>query len=736
MYGGGSNLFQIGTFAISFIFFSSFFKSTTLRISISICITAFIALQLASLYATKSFIGYGFYVHFNLTNFGLVSLFLSQLLFISIISVLVFASCLMSYTIKKKLIDAKRRKKAFIIVGILTCLISYSIGFSKSSFIEDTQTLSSIIYSKKPDSNFNDILEKHSITNYTLPHELEAKKGKNIIIISLESFEKGFLDHKFRSTTPNLQRLKKEWSYLDIHQNPGSNWTSGSLYTLLTGFPAFFGVEHNEIFQNTFHSEITSISHVTKKAGYQNIFLNSDANFSGTRDMLYCLAFDKIIDKSNTNFKNLTKFGVRDYDLFQIAKEEVKQHKDSNKPYMMILSTTDTHFPRGFYDERLDKHIKEDKNSLKFMLAGVDYMIKDFIQFLDKNDELNNTAVYILPDHFFMGNRKLLKNTGELGLYLISNQELNNDSDSTLYQVHLPKIILNSSGIIHNMSFFTDYINGDKNIFIKKNIAEITEINTSGLQRINKTAFRVDSISKNYQTYIKDPSRYIAHAGGSIDGKTYTNSLEALNLSYSKGFKLFEIDITKTRDGHWVANHDWNSWKTKTNFTGMIPPTLKEFQENKLYGKFTPMNIDMINQWFSEHPDAILVTDKINEPKAFVELFIDRNRLMMEVFTKEAIEEALEVGVKVIPTHHLVDALSRKDIEEWSQKGVHGAAISRTFIRNNREKLLELKKQGIHVYAYHINFMEMFDEEYVTKYEMDYIYGIYADNWNFNNSIR
>jgi len=28
------------------------------------------------------------------------------------------------------------------------------------------------------------------------------------------------------------------------------------------------------------------------------------------------------------------------------------------------------------------------------------------------------------------------------------------------------------------------------------------------------------------------------------------------------------------------------------------------------------------------------------------------------------------------------------------------------------------------------------DEKYVVGYEMDYIYGIYADDWNFNSKIQ
>ena len=736
-YGGSHNLFFLGAFCffIGLICFS--IKSSSLRIIISLIAALFLALQLASLYATNTFVGYGFYVHFNLRNNGLLGLFIPQIIFIFCIGTLYFLICIGSRSFWKKYISKRISQKLLIITGTLATVPLLFIGLWKSSFIEDSNTLFAALSSSNSSESFKETLQRNGIHNYATPNEIKAKPGKNIIIISLESFEKGFLHEKFKTTTPFLQSLKKDWYYRDIQPNLGSNWTSGALYTSLTGIPAFFGVEHNTIFQNTYHSEITSISHVSKKAGYRNIFLNGDANFSGTKDMLFCLEFDKIIDKTNTNISNLSKFGIRDYDLFQLAKKEVETQEKENHPFLLYISLTDTHFPKGHYDERLAPFVKEKQHSLEFMLAGVDYLVKDFIQFLKDRNALENTAVYIMPDHLMMGSRVELKNTGKAGLYLISNTDITStENNQESYQIDLPKIILKGSEVQNNMTFFSDVIQGDKQLFIKNNIPQITEINTSGLKRLEERTFYADSISNKYSEYIKDPSRYIAHAGGAIDGITYTNSLEALDVSYSKGFKLFEIDITKTSDGHWVANHDWKSWKTKTNYKGPIPPTLEDFENHLIHNKYTPMNMDNINEWFKNHPDAILVTDKIDEPAAFSKLFIEKSRLMMEVFSERAINEALEAGIKVLPTHHFVANLTEDEVEEWAKKGIYGAAISRNFIQKHKPILMALKRHGIKVYAYHINYIDLFDEDYVTKYEMDYLYGIYADNWNFKDSLQ
>ena len=41
------------------------------------------------------------------------------------------------------------------------------------------------------------------------------------------------------------------------------------------------------------------------------------------------------------------------------------------------------------------------------------------------------------------------------------------------------------------------------------------------------------------------------------------------------------------------------------------------------------------------------------------------------------------------------------------------------------------KKQGIKVYVFNLNYELKIDEEYVAKHEMDQIYGVYADDWDF-----
>jgi glycerophosphoryl diester phosphodiesterase len=239
---------------------------------------------------------------------------------------------------------------------------------------------------------------------------------------------------------------------------------------------------------------------------------------------------------------------------------------------------------------------------------------------------------------------------------------------------------------------------------------------------------------KEIQQDAKDVKRFIAHAGGKIDGHTYTNSLEALNHSYKQGFRLFELDIMKTSDGTYVAVHNWEEWKSMTNYQGPFPVSRDTFLHYPLLGKYTPMDIHAINQWFSDHSDAILVTDKVNEADAFIAEFIDRKRLMMELFSLEEVMAAKKAGILgVMPSMHVINAMIGDKVAQLKALDIHYMTFSRYHLETNRDLLMEAKKNGIKTFVYNVNYAFGKDEAYVLCNELDLAFGMYADHWDFNH---
>ncbi len=740
-FGGKKDVIAIILFILLFLIASSLIKTRLLRFCFSAISALYVLFQLTSLFFTQTFIGYRFYVHLNLRDVGgLISLYIWQIISAAILFLLLVLLFYRSKSnidryLKLFLLKSKIKLRRLVLIKLTLLVIFITLISYSSNFVKDSLTLSSV-FNQPIQGNFSEILEENGMSNYISPSQIEASAGKNIIVISLESLEHGYLEGEFSSLTPNLNQLKNDWNYVKMNQNSGSNWTSGSIYTSLTGFPAFFGIERNNVFQKAYHSQISSISHALKMADYRTVYMTGNADYAGLKEMLYTLQFDVIIDKGNvkkTGFES--QYGLRDKDLITQAKLEVKKLDKTNKPYALFISTTDTHFPNGIYDTRMEKFISKKDSDLEFMIASLDYLVGDFIKFLKSEDLLANTIVYIYPDHLKMGDPTMFKNSGERSLYIISNSDnafLNLGRSDSIYQIDLPKIILKGANVKNNLKFLTDFIKGNKNKYIEENIGLLTALNTNGISISGKEPFHISEVSKKYCKYKLDTLRYIAHAGGKIQGYTYTNSKEALDLSYKKGFRLFELDINRSSDGYFVAVHDWKHWADITNQKNATPVLKSEFLKHKIYEKFSPLDMHGINEWFKNHEDAILVTDKINDPLEFANSFIDPSRLMMELFDMKAIEDGIKANIRsAMPSQNIIQKMDKKGIEALAKAGVKNVVFSRRFIAENRSLLEVLKVNKIKPYVYHINFEEGIDEDYVVKYEMDYIYGIYADEWEF-----
>ena len=236
-----------------------------------------------------------------------------------------------------------------------------------------------------------------------------------------------------------------------------------------------------------------------------------------------------------------------------------------------------------------------------------------------------------------------------------------------------------------------------------------------------------------YTTLARDTDRFIAHAGGAIDGNAYTDTLDALEASYKKGFKLFEFDFSETADGYYAATHDWDVWKQMTGYAGALPPTRDVFLKQKIMHRYTPLDLDTINQWFNSHPDAILVTDKVDKPADFAAKFIDKRRLMMELFSDQSVDEALATGIYgVMPTWDLVAAKGDGAVDYMRSKNLKLLVASRTALDSSPRLVKSLIDGGIQIYAFHVNREPGKDEAYMVCHEFKYFYGMYADNWDFS----
>jgi glycerophosphoryl diester phosphodiesterase len=215
------------------------------------------------------------------------------------------------------------------------------------------------------------------------------------------------------------------------------------------------------------------------------------------------------------------------------------------------------------------------------------------------------------------------------------------------------------------------------------------------------------------------PYRYIAHAGGAIDGVIYVNSIEGMELAYSNGYKMFEVDLLITSDGKLIGSHGWSDWRNKTK-KNIDHPDFNTVENTLLYDKYHAITMKYLNSFFLKHRDAILVTDKITDYKLLMNSFLYPNRLIAEVFNENDLKRALDAGIlypilSFVYTHDQVMSVKKK----YDVKFI--ALHSATMI-TQKENISLLKDEGVCVYVYTSN-----EKTFLNEYIPSEIYGVYTD---------
>jgi glycerophosphoryl diester phosphodiesterase len=100
----------------------------------------------------------------------------------------------------------------------------------------------------------------------------------------------------------------------------------------------------------------------------------------------------------------------------------------------------------------------------------------------------------------------------------------------------------------------------------------------------------------------------IAHALGGIGGQSYTNSREAFERSFEKGFRWFETDVAFTADGVPVCLHEGlEGWLGLPRAVERM--SSQEFLAGRLAGTYTPLGLVDLLELLRARRETALVLD-------------------------------------------------------------------------------------------------------------------------------
>lgn len=472
-----STLIVLPLFIITIVF-ASLFKQTKWQMLTITLLTIFIVMELTSIYFSGGFIDYQFYVNLNINDI-IEGLFIFKLQ--AVLVIVVFFSLIF---LLSKLADLCKRKCHLVFRLLLAFVAIVSISYHNGPF---SRLYEIYQVTSAPREPFEQALQSLNMTHYTNKDQLVSYQGKNIIVLSLESFEQGFFD--FEDITPNLQKLRQDYTFFaNMPMSPGSSWTTASMYTYMTGMPFLIGGYTTSPLMRADKTNLVSLGDILNQAGYQTRYVMASPDFAGIGHTAELFGMQVISEKNYVGQYPPAPFGLYDKDIFDVAQKQITEMRKTKKPFALFISTVSTHAPNGFDDERMKSVISPKSDNMSFVAASLDHNLGIFIQHLKEEGVLEDTVFYIFPDHLMMGagtptiNRLSEK---ERKLYLLTNahtQDLQKNTDQTIYQIDLPRLILNGAQVKTNAKFLTDYLtepNFDKKQFIEQNKSNIATLNNS-----------------------------------------------------------------------------------------------------------------------------------------------------------------------------------------------------------------------------------------------------------------
>ena len=109
---------------------------------------------------------------------------------------------------------------------------------------------------------------------------------------------------------------------------------------------------------------------------------------------------------------------------------------------------------------------------------------------------------------------------------------------------------------------------------------------------------------------VVETKNYIAHAGGGIKEKgkiyRYLNCQETFQDCIDKGIRIIEYDVIFSLDGFPIFTHDFEYMK---EYSMSNRPTLNEYCNYKILGKYTPVTIDFIFEKMTQVQDLVVMFD-------------------------------------------------------------------------------------------------------------------------------
>lgn len=320
------------------------------------------------------------------------------------------------------------------------------------------------------------------------PNSIKAVPGKNLVFIVVESLEQNYLnEEKFPGLLPNITKWMNSGNALVFE-----NMTSSSANTFDFLYQSHMGRYMYSVSDIDYADKQFSLTQILQKTGYTSTFLKaSSVDFANTSDFAEKIKYEKRMDWLHPEIQpqttELGDWGIRDYELFEMAKNEFKKLAAEKKPFCFTIVTADTNALNNDIGKKsLDYTLPDgEKSPLLSALHTTDAALGKFLDFIKNSPEGRDTVVVITGDHLAANSRSALsmleyKPRKNILTFVINGREKGKVSE-TCWPVDLAPTILYQMDVINNVQF-----PGGVNVLLQKNAAPRKKLPCSEFVELQK----------------------------------------------------------------------------------------------------------------------------------------------------------------------------------------------------------------------------------------------------------
>ncbi|GGC78848.1 lipoteichoic acid synthase-like YqgS [Thalassobacillus devorans] len=230
-------------------------------------------------------------------------------------------------------------------------------------------------------------------------------KGKNVVLISLESTQNFVIDYKVngQEVTPFLNDLKEDSYYFsNFYHNTGQGKTSDSEFLLDN---SMYGMSRGAVFTTNANNEYNATPEIIKEEGYTPVSFHGNNDSFWNRDIMYkSLGYDHFFSKSeyDVNEENSVNYGLKDIPFFE---QSMPMIKDLDKPYYAKFITLTHHYPfilNKDEDVMIDPAETGDGTVDRYFqtMRYQDEAVKKFMEMMKEQGEYEDTIFIMYGDHY------------------------------------------------------------------------------------------------------------------------------------------------------------------------------------------------------------------------------------------------------------------------------------------------------------------------------------------------